>query len=211
MLHDGTGFRGYVLPEKVWELFDKNESRLNGKIVEIAENTDTGYSLCVTIERGTRLVQVYRNGELEKEDVVVNRSDCTDVVCFMIDTFMIPLGDYAPSVEEEKSEDGENDLPIDDEEDDGEEKPEDEVYEREDELSLAVWDFIETAITDRHGAVNQDYWLDTLSEEDIQDILDEFLTVLSGKYGLPVYRPTLIEDDETREMHYTQYPYGNSR
>lgn len=211
-----NGFRGYILPEDGWTFFNQNEARLRNEIVIVAENVDTGYTLGLTIERGTRLARVYRDGVVEKEDAIVSYGDCIDVLCFLIDRYLVPCCDYATPVgmedADDKSADEEEerelfgDYPEEDEDEDEDEDIADKISDRENELLLAVEDFIQSALSDYNS-----HWLDLLQDEDLQDILDYFLSYLSDEYGLPILRPILIEDEDTKETHYTDYPYDYRR
>lgn len=187
---DESGFKGYVYPENVWEVFDKNKTRLLKEIVTIAENEDTGYSLAITIDGEERLVSLYRDGKKEKEEAVISKADCTDTVCYYIDQYLLPVyyyNDYKGIADDETK----------DEEVDAAQAEEDAIAEREDELRLAVLDFIDVAIGDKSA----DKWIDLLRDDDIADILEVFTEYLFTEYGLPVSRmvsETESDKDDSR-------------
>ena len=78
------------------------------------------------------------------------------------------------------------------------------MYEREDELRLALCYFHQVVLMDLEDGVDiESYYGPGI----IDEILDYFLEYLGFEQRLPVYRPMFITDDETGEEVYTEYPY----
>lgn len=79
---------------------------------------------------------------------------------------------------------------------------EDLIYEREDELELAVQDMLLMFSPDIEVMLNKE----ELSEL-TKSLVDEVGEKLYTQYGLSIYRPTIFKDVVTNKIQFTQYPY----
>ena len=166
-------------------------------MVAIAENTDTEYAIYLTEDYGYPTFFVCK-GDLppEYEEGAINPKDCEQTAKKCYAQYLFPV-----QVNSEKS----YPFPIEDEDENSTKHDmEDIVYEREDELRLALCDFLQVVLMDLEDGVDiESYYGPGI----IDEILDYFLEYLGSEQRLPVYRPMFITDDETGEEVYTEYPY----
>lgn len=188
----------HIPANEVWSFFQKNKDRLTEEMVAIAENTDTEYAVYLTEDYGYPTFFVCK-GDLppEYEEGAINPKDCEQTAKKCYAQYLYPV-----QVNSEKSF-----PPFPPEEDDSSlalQRMKDEEYEREDELRLALCDFLQVVIIDLEDGVDiESYYGPGI----IDEILDYFLEYLGFEQRLPVYRPMFITDDETGEEVYTEYPY----
>lgn len=71
------------------------------------------------------------------------------------------------------------------------------IYDREEELTYAIEDLVSVFAEDGDEARG-------LTNSDFDELIDE-IGILLTKHGIPVYRPTLVEDGE--DIEYIEYPY----
>lgn len=187
----------HIPANEVWSFFQKNKDRLTEEMVAIAENTDTEYAVYLTEDYGYPTFFVCK-GDLppEYEEGAINPKDCEQTAKKCYAQYLYPV-----QVNSEKS----YPFPIEDEDEDSTKHDmEDIVYEREDELRLALCDFLQVVLMDLEDGVDiESYYGPGI----IDEILDYFLEYLGFEQRLPVYRPMFITDDETGEEVYTEYPY----
>lgn len=188
----------HIPANEVWSFFQKNKDRLTEEMVVIAENTDTEYAVYLTEDYGYPTFFVCK-GDLppEYEEGAINPKDCEQTAKKCYAQYLYPV-----QVNSEKSF-----PPFPPEEDDSRlalQRMKDEEYEREDELRLALCDFLQIVLIDLEDGVDiESYYGPGI----IDEILDYFLEYLGFEQRLPVYRPMFITDDETGEEVYTEYPY----
>lgn len=77
------------------------------------------------------------------------------------------------------------------------------MYEREDELDLAIKDFLAVALQEP----DSDRVVANYEQSFIDEVLDDFLRILAKDYCCEIFRPMFIEDAETGCEVYTQFPY----
>ena len=88
-------------------------------------------------------------------------------------------------------------------EDESEEEYDDEqmlIDEREEEIDAAVRDLVN--IVSVTGCYN-------LTDEAVDDLKDHFLEYMHRKLGISIYRPMYLEDADTGEDYFTEYPYDD--
>lgn len=88
-------------------------------------------------------------------------------------------------------------------EDDSEEEYDDEqmlIDEREEEIDSAVREFVN--IVSDTGCYN-------LTDEAMDDLKEHFLEYMYRKWGIGIYRPMYLEDADTGEDYFTEYPYDD--
>lgn len=190
----------HIPADEVWSFFQKNKDRCSKEMIAIAENTDTEYAVYLTEENGYPSFSVCKgDGEPEYEEGAISENDCTDTAkrCYLQYLFPVIVRDDKTTIlEEEDSEDGfetRQDM-------------EDAMYEREDELRLALCDFMQVAL--REDGDGTDI-MDTYGVDMVDDILDIVLEYMATEHCLDIYRPTIITDDETGCELYTEYPYDS--
>lgn len=191
------GVKVYVPADDVWVFFHKNIRRLSEEMVVIAENTETEYAVYLTEDEGYPLFCVCKGDcAPEYEEGAINQCDCAETVkrCCANYLFPIVVSSNKQMVDESLEDD---DAPL------SEQEMDDLIYEREDELLLAIGDFILTA--SQEGCDGSDI-IDTYGLEVISDILDNTLQYIAGR-GFLVYRPTLTVDENGKEV-FVEYPYN---
>ena len=79
------------------------------------------------------------------------------------------------------------------------------MYERDDELCLAMADFLAIAL--QEGDNDGTNILEAYGYEAVDEILDGFLKELSEDYGFHIYRPMIITEKESGCEVFTEFPY----
>ena len=82
---------------------------------------------------------------------------------------------------------------------------EDAMYERNDELGLAMADFLAIAL--QEGDNDGTNILEAYGYEVVDEILDGFLKELSEDYGFHIYRPMIVTEKESGCEVFTEFPY----
>lgn len=189
----------HIPANEVWSFFQENKDRLSEEMVAIAENTDTEYAVYLTEDYGYPTFFVCK-GDLppEYEEGAINPKDCEQTVKKCYAQYLFPVQVQTPNSYPFR-EDDEND-----EESSSLQEIQDFIYEREDELRLALCDFLQVVLMDlEEGADIESYYGPGV----IDEILDYILEYLGFEQKLPVYRPMFVSDDETGTEVYTEYPY----
>lgn len=194
------GVNIHLKPTEVWNFFKQNKPRLEKEMVAIAENEETDYSVYLTEENGCPLLSVYKEDKKLYEEGAVSEKDCESTTKQIYIKYLFPVVITTPKYSFETENDEPEYEPTEEEE---RQMLEDSVYEREDELFFAMADFLEVLLN-----CNGTEQISSLyGEEIIEEMLDCICTVLAEEYLISVYRPTLIDDDETGEEKYVEYPY----
>lgn len=172
----------------VWGYFCKHKDELSKFMHQIAENKEYGTVVFVTEESGLPSIVVTADGAQVYEEMAVSESDCAKTVRkiyedYLTDKVIATLGD-----------EGGVDLT--------EMEIEDMITEREDELDLAVMDFMTVALDGYVDDNSPDF------DDICSDLKEHFLEYMARKHGLLVRRPMWLEyEDGTEEFE--EYPYEN--
>ncbi len=192
------GVKIYIPAADVWSFFENNEKRLSEEMVIIAENAETEYTVYLTEENGYPLFVVCQgDNDAEYDEGAISPKDCEDTAqrCFL--RYLYPVTVTSAKYT----------APFDEDDFDEEftkQELEDAMYEREDELALAMGDFLQVAL--QEGVDGTDL-VDTYGLELVNDVLEHTLQYIAESYELPIYRPTLIVND-LGEEEYVEYPYN---
>lgn len=195
------GVHIHIPADAVWGFFQESRKRLNKEMVLIAENTDTEYAVYLTEENDLPVLAVAKGDEkTEYKEHCVSEGDCTTVAKKFYTRYLFPVmitdGKYIPE-----------DVP-DETEEDGDETwmdMEDTMYERNDELCLAMADFLAIAL--QEGDNDGTNILEAYGYEAVDEILDGFLKELSDNYGFHIYRPMIVTEKESGCEVFTEFPY----
>lgn len=192
----------HISAHEVWAFFQENKDRLAKEMVVIAENTDTKYAVYLTEEDGYPLFSVCKgSAEPEYEEGAINEQDCTQTAAKCYRQYLFPV-----IVSKEKAvQQYEDDLLEGEAESEQEPDCYDTIYEREDELQLALCDFLQVALQEYEEGRDI---ADIYGQAMIDEVLDHVLEYLGLEQCLPIYRPMFVTDEETGEEVYTEYPYG---
>lgn len=201
---DASNVKIYIPVAELWSFYLQNVSRCEKEMVLVAENTDSEYAVYITDEDGTLMFSACKGDENpEYEEYAVNAKDCADTAKKILLRYLIPVSFVNGCMVMPDN------LPEGLEDEDGELGPskqdmEDEMYEREDELDLAIKDFLAAVLQEP----NSDQLVANHGQSFIGEVLDDFLSILAKDYCCEIFRPMFIEDAETGCEIYTQFPYG---
>lgn len=196
-----SNMKVYVPTEELWSFYLENIERCENEMILIAENTDTKYAVYLTDEDGKLMLSVCKGTEEpEYEEYVLNDDDCANTVKKLLFRYLIPFkvvdGGAVPAK-------GPPDGTEEDEANLSRQDMEDKIYEREDELDLALKDFLAVVLQEEDGEAV----LNCYGQALIEEILDHFLEYLAKEQCLEISRPMFILDEETGSEIYAQFPY----
>lgn len=174
----------YVYPTELWTYIRNNPELIRENKVVIAENPADGVEIQVGFDADIPYILVFQDEALVRKEPLVSLEDSIITLRVIYSTYLIP-----PSPQQEDPEEDEETAEIDDEQ---------LCMLRRIELEDAICSFMETVLCEDYNLV---------SDEEIDAILEETLSVIAS-YGLPVYAPTII-DDELVEYPYDQVVESN--
>lgn len=189
----------HLQPENIWQFFQQNKKRLSKEMVVIAENDETEYAVYLTEEDGFPHFCVCKgSGAPEYEEGAINEQDCADTAkkCCVQYLFPVTVTSRRGKLYTFDEDGCVTDL--------DEQDQEDTIYQREDDLFFALYDFLNVVLQSEEGDIDAAEMFD---QESLEEILDSILESLSADFGLPIYRPMMVEDETGGEI-YTEYPYG---
>lgn len=203
----------HVKPEDAWGYFSHVKDILSESQIEIARNESTDTSVCITIENGFPLFNVYRRGgKLYSEPAV--KEDCFGTLRNIYIKYLFPIvvGQNASSSVKDKpakAEEPEEDYVSADgvvkraAGGRGPQDLEDEMYQREDELEMAVSDALDAFTgADVEAMFGRD------SQYVLQSMVNDICEYLAKNYGVSIYRPMWVEDEgDDQTFVYTEFPY----
>lgn len=198
-------------PMEVWAYAKDHRSELEAQGKRIAFDPETNTEIQIAVDAGMLMIFVYRNGQEEYYEELLNCIDAAETVGRMYTTYIYgakqpgptskpeidskPAADVEPEPEEPESDEIESDEPELDEE------AEDLIEERELELDDAAYDFLLVACGESLSISSRE------TQEILEDIKDTVLPMLYKKHGIETYRPMyLIDDDGNEEL--SLYPYA---
>lgn len=172
----------------VWDYFQKNRVSIIDKEHIIAENEEFGVVISLTSELGLPCFIVTADDYQYAEERAISKEDCRVVVSKLYDYY---LTEAFLSGEEDTSDDDDSLL-----------DQEDIISEREEELDEAVIYLISTIVGDDMDKVFKDN-----SDDVCEDVKDHIIEYLYRKHGVSPRRPMILEDEETHEDFFEEYPY----
>ncbi len=175
----------YVSPPEIPAFYEENRKRLKNEMILIAENTETGHEVYLTESYNAPIFVVTHDDEIERFYVV---SVYYDFIKTSEDV-------YSTYIESDESE---NSIAEEIEED-----REDLIMERDGELRLALTDFLAAVTSCDETEADM---ITEFGEDTINDILDDFLDILSQNYDFEIWRPSYLPN-EYGEPYYTEFPY----
>lgn len=206
-------------PKDAWSFFSANTERLSREQVEIASNDETDTSVCMTEDKGYPLFCVHSKGKMVYEEPALE-CDCQKTLRDIYIKYLFPVIVGESKKEERKP------APTYETVDECEQDPydeyisqggvlsrtigssgppnvEDEITERDDELTMAVYDALNTIL-----AVDPESMFGSGVNDIMLDMVDDIGVYLAEKYGISIYRPSWVEteeDDQTLTL--VDYPY----
>lgn len=192
----------HLRPENIWQFFQNNKKRLSEEMVVIAENDETEYAVYLTEEDGLPHFCVCKGGGApEYEEGAINEQDCTDTAKKCCVQYLFPVT-VTSRCGKLYAFDEDGDITDFDGLD-----QEDIICQREDDLLFALYDFLNVVLQSDDGDTDT---AEIFDQESLEGILDSILESLSTDFGLPIYRPMMVEDEAGGEV-YTEYPYGEPK
>ena len=194
------GVNIHLKPTQVWPFFEENKARLAQEMVAIAENEETEHSVYLTEENDRPLLSVYKEDKKLYEEPAVSEKDCEATAKQIYLKYLFPLVISSPKYSFDDADQSDEDLELSPEEE--LQNCEDAIYEREDELSFAMQDFLEVLL----NCKNQKQMMELYGEDIIESVLDSFCRVLAEEHLISVYRPTWVADEDGYD-NFVEYPY----
>lgn len=183
-----------VESSEIWDYSLEHEDELSRNQHLMAENDDYGMEVWLTMANGSPELIVECDGnEIYREDIF-NEKDAKRTADRIYDDYLSIKAIETMTDSEDKT------VYIEDE---SEEEYDDEqmlIDEREEEIDAAVRDFVN--IVSDTGCYN-------LTDEDVDDLKEHFLEYMHRKLGISIYRPMYLEDADTGEDYFTEYPYDD--
>lgn len=181
----------YVNPGDVWDYFQKNKELLAERLDVIAEiEVDEGYELqvFVTEEDGYPLLSIEFEDDVLEKECAISEIDCTLVAKKFFKMLEEHKYDCLSDSQYDDSEivtdnslEAEYDVDVE------------YVDEREDELRLLLSNFLLEAMCVSEGAVEFD-------NQELSALLDEIEEAAYRTVECIMYRPRIIEDNETGQF-----------
>ena len=164
-----------------------------GQTFEIANCNDFGISVYMVANNASELRISVESDDTEiYDEAVINNVDClktcekiyNDYLFCSMQSLLDKLGVGDVVIAQQKA---------------LEEVRQEEIQEREDDISEYIREFIAEMIGfNVHFDINDDV---------IEDIKEHFLEYMSRKHSIPIYRPMYLEDADTGDDYFTEYPY----
>ena len=174
---------------ELWDYCEENEDTLLTAQHMIAENPDYGMSVWITCESGSPEIIVESDDiEIYREEIL-NEKDAKRTADRIYEEY---LSIKAIETVTEAEDDGT--VYVDDEDEDNQVL----INEREDDLDAAVMEFVN--IVSDTGCYN-------IKDEVLDDLKEHFLEYMHKTWGIGIYRPMYLEDVDTGEEYFTEYPY----
>lgn len=182
-----------IAPSELWDYFIRNEKTLKKEQHKIAACPEYGVIIYVTESQGYPNIIAEADDIVYEEEVVINDVDCSTTARRFYDEYLTEKF-LEKTCELDICDDPEDDIPP--------ETEESRIEEREDELDAAISDFLYVVL----GAV-VDIPPESSMREIKNDVKEHFLKYLADKHGFKIYRPMFLEDVDTGEDFFTEYPY----
>ena len=174
---------------ELWDYCEENKDTLLTTQHMIAENPDYGMSVWITCESGSPEIIVESDEvEIYREEIL-NEKDAKRTADRIYEEY---LSIKAIETVTEAEDDGT--VYVDDEDEDNQVL----INEREDDLDAAVMEFVN--IVSDTGCYN-------IKDEVLDDLKEHFLEYMHKTWGIGIYRPMYLEDVDTGEEYFTEYPY----
>lgn len=181
-------------PEEVWDYWIQHPEEIIGVMFGIATYEDLGIEIYMTADNAKNLRVVVEADSIEiYEESMINDIDCLKSCQKIYDEYLTEsvssiLARFDMSPEKLKTK---------------EEIEQEAIDERELELDSAVYDFYSNVLGFNAKFEPQD------EQEMLEDLKEHFLEYMSRKHSIPIYRPMYLEDVDTNQEYYSDYPYDD--
>ena len=167
----------YIQPRDIEEFYKENKVRLRTEMVTVASNDTTGYSIHLTDINDEPHLLVCFDGEVQ-EDKTLPMND-----------FYIEY--YAEMIYEEYLYSFQDTTTF---------KDDDDVYIRQDELSLATSDYLQTLLCTKD--VESEYGVDM-----VDTFLESVGHLLYKNFNISMYHPVFVVNAQEESEVLLEYPY----
>lgn len=193
----------HIPADKVWLFFLKNKERCAEEMLEIANNDETEYAVYLTENEGYPMFSVcHGDDDAEYEEGAISKDDCTETAKRIFARYLFPITVECDNAIPRNKKDEKKEHA----DDDHEQELLDEIYQRDDDLILALCEFLKVVFEEETDGAEL---LNTYGEPVIVQILDEFLEHIAAEHCFTdIRRPTFLIDPDTEEEIYTEYPYS---
>lgn len=168
----------------VWDYFQKHKAEFGENEHVIAENEEFGVEISLTSEDGLPCFIVTADGYQYDEKRAVSAKDCKETVEVLYEDFLTDK--FIDGDEYEESRLNQEDM----------------MAERELELDDAITMLLDTVIEE-----DVTLFLGPEADDVCEDVKDHLLEYLYRKHGISTRRPMVLEDTETGEDFFEEYPY----
>lgn len=177
-----------IYPDKVWMIVE--EMRMGyEKTRLIAESDDESVTVYLEIPHDTSAyITVFECGENVFYEIITNEADCEETVDRVYRMFLDDDNEVSyPSVEDE----------LEKEADDREA----EIEDREFEMHEAAEDLVAIMLK---GSTNES----AIDPSDFANKIVDAVAKSLHRKGVDIYRPMYLQDEETGDIEYREYPYS---
>lgn len=200
-MNDAKGVNIYVPANELWGFYEQNKKRCQDEMVLVAENTNTNYAVYMTDDDGTLMFSVCRGEDApEYEEYVMDSDDCEVSAKKLFLRYLVPFtvvdgkavisGDSTDDPDEDDASLSRQDM-------------EDEIYRRDDELDIAIKEFLAVVLEEKDGeSVALEH-----GEGFVSEVLHHILEYLTNEHCIQIYRPMFFSDDDTGCEVYSEFPY----
>ena len=183
-----------VESSEIWDYSLEHEDELSKNQHLMAENDDYGMEVWLTMANGSPELIVECDGnEIYREDIF-NEKDAKRTADRIYDDYLSIKAIETMTDSEDKT------VYIEDESEDEYDDEQMLIDEREEEIDAAVRDLVN---------IVSDTGCYTLTDEAVDDLKEHFLEYMHRKLGISIYRPMYLEDADTGEDYFTEYPYDD--
>ena len=175
----------------VWDYFHNNKASLINREHTIAENTDFGVVISLSSENDLPCFVVTADNYQYAEERAGLPTECKEVAIRLYNHYL--TGEF---INDESGDDSE--------EDSGLLSPEDMIEERELELDSAISTLLDVVLEEDAAE-----FLGRELDKVVDDLKDHIFEYLYRKHGLSTRRPMFLEDEETHEDFFEEYPYDS--
>ena len=171
------------------DYYRKNKFRLSQESEDIAENEAIGVVIYLSDTNGRPTITVLAD-DMQVAEATTGVDGLSELTQTMYDTYLDEQS-FISAMTQREGDDEYNE----------EELAEALINEREDELDVAVDDFLATVLQ------TNGYEYDSAIDEIHDDVKEHFLEYLARKFKIELYR-TMYLEDENGEDFFEEYPYG---
>lgn len=179
-----------IFPDEIWDYFRSHEAELAVSEHMVAECPDYGVKVFVTAMEGDFQIVVEADDEEIYRETVASKDACEETVSEIYDAYL--TGEAFENL---------GGIYIDSPEENEKETQAEMIEERELELQDAMYNFCKVAMDTTS--------MSALTDMQIEDMVDHVLEYMYRKWDLEIYRPMFIEDSDTKEKFFEEYPYGH--